>query len=104
MIDPENPRCCDCVGKGVGPSFLRIYQNILFFTPPSFFIVKSWHSLKSGLSKAHMQKFHLVDIQLLEYVIPPAAAAAPPKSPLCYGVSPCYGVTLCYGVSQCYVM
>ena len=62
MIDPENPRCCDCVGKGVGPSFLRIYQNILFFTPPSFFIVKSWHSLKSGLSKAHMQKFHLVDI------------------------------------------
>ena len=31
-------------------------------------------------------------IQLLEYVIPPAAApatatAAPPKSPLCYGVS-----------------
>ena len=39
-------------------------------------------------------------IQLLEYVIPPAAAAAPatataapPKSPLCYGVSPCYGVT-----------
>ena len=28
-------------------------------------------------------------IQLLEYVIPPAAlaAAAPPKSPMCYGVS-----------------
>ena len=26
-------------------------------------------------------------IQLLEYVIPPATAAAPPKSPLCYGVS-----------------
>ena len=37
-------------------------------------------------------------IQPLEYVIPtaaPAAAAAPPKSPLCYGVSPCYGVSLC---------
>ena len=36
VIDPENPRCCDCVGKGVGTSFFRIDQNSLLFTPPSF--------------------------------------------------------------------
>ena len=41
-----------------------------------------------------------VYIQLLEYVIPPAAPS--PKSSLRYGVSQCYGVILCYGVSPCY--
>ena len=42
-------------------------------------------------------------IQLLEYAIPTAAtAAAPPKSPLSYGVSPGYGVSPCNGVSPCY--
>ena len=38
-------------------------------------------------------------IQLLEYVIPTTATAAPPKSPLRYGVSLCYSVSPCYGVS-----
>ena len=31
--------------------------------------------------------YYTIHIQLLEYVIPPAPAAAPPKSPLCYGVN-----------------
>ena len=35
-------------------------------------------------------------------MICPAPAAAPLKSPLCYGVSPCYGDSPCYGVSPCY--
>ena len=38
-----------------------------------------------------MNRLYIHLIQLLEYVIPPAAApapaTAPPKSPLCYGVS-----------------
>ena len=44
-----------------------------------------------------------MDIHLLQYVIP-RAAAAPPLSliiPLCYGVRPCYGVSLCYGAGIC---
>ena len=41
-----------------------------------------------------------VDIQLLEYVIPPAAPSL--KSPLCYGVNSCSGVNPCYDVSPCY--
>ena len=40
---------------------------------------------------ATLDNLSLDHIQLLEYVIPPAApataTAAPPKSPLCYGVS-----------------
>ena len=31
-----------------------------------------------------------------------AAAATPPKSPLCYGVSLCYDDSRCNGVSPCY--
>ena len=31
-------------------------------------------------------------------MIPSPAAAGPPKSALCYGVSPCYGVSRCLGV------
>ena len=45
-----------------------------------------------------------IHIQLLEYVIPtaPTPTPAPPKSPLCFGVSQCSGVNPCYGVSQYY--
>ena len=51
--------------------------------------------------------YHGTTIQLLEYVIPtaaaaPATAAVSPKSPRCYGVSLCYGVNRCYGVNLCY--
>ena len=56
--------------------------------------------------------FLYICIQLIEYVILPAAQTL--KSPLCYGViprygvsprcgvSPCYGVSPLYGVSPCY--
>ena len=46
-------------------------------------------------------KYESTHIQLLEYVIPPAAAAVSPKSPRCYGVNPCYGVNRSEPVLWC---
>ena len=45
----------------------------------------------------------LMDIQLIQYVIPLAAAPALLQLiiPLCYVVRPCYDVNLCNGASIC---
>ena len=61
------------------------------------------------IPKIQIQKYK-IQIQLLEYLIPPPPPASPPlpKShqhfgfSLCYGGNPCYGFNPCYGVKRSY--
>ena len=59
-------------------------------------IIGIWQLLLPSVhcSEGYVAGFWRLNIQLLEYVIPTPAPAAPPsmKSPLSYGISPCYGV------------